>query len=104
MAMVYESASKSYLETLDDINFFFSIVFLVECIMKFIAFGVGGYLQSNWRNFDLFVVICSIIDYIMVSFGDSDIKVLTVGPQLARIFRVLRVTRLLKLVKSMRGL
>lgn len=42
----------------------------------------------------------SIIDLIMDLMGNSFMKALKVGPQIARVFRVLRVTRVLKLVKS----
>ena len=82
-------------------NYVFTITFIVECILKLIAFGFKGYFLSNWNRFDFFVVMTSIIDFVMLVMGGSFSKVLRVGPQLARVIRVLRVSKLLRLVKSL---
>ncbi|EGR32725.1 hypothetical protein IMG5_072530 [Ichthyophthirius multifiliis] len=103
MALSYEGSSIEYNNTLEKINYFFTTVFIVELIMKLIAFRFEGFWISSWNKFDLFVVISSIID-IVLNFLGNGISFLRVGPQLIRIVRVLRVTRLLKLVKSMQGL
>jgi hypothetical protein len=104
MAMAYEGSKPLYDNTLENINYAFTAVFILESLLKFIALGVKGFCVSGWNRFDLFVVLSSIVDILMNVIGSSTISFLRVGPQLARIVRVLRVTRLLKLVKSMRGL
>lgn len=64
MAINYEGSSVFYNEILDNINFFFTTVFIVECILKHIAFGFS-YYKNSWNNFDLIVVIASILDIVM---------------------------------------
>lgn len=43
------------------INFIFSLIFIVEFILKFSAFG-KAYFLSGWNTFDFFVVLASILD------------------------------------------
>lgn len=62
------------------VNYFFTTVFLVECLLKLTALGPIVYFHGGWNQFDFFVVVCSIVDLIMVRFSDSSIQILTVGP------------------------
>lgn len=103
MALTFEDSTALYNTVLENINYFFTSVFILECILKFLGLGIRGYLYSSWNKFDLFVVITSIIDILMNNLGQSFLSFLRVGPQLARILRVMRVSRLLKLVKSLKG-
>ena len=50
---------------LENINYFFTALFILEAIFKLVAFGPKGYWISNWNKFDLFVVIASMVDIIM---------------------------------------
>ncbi|KAL4480370.1 hypothetical protein ABPG74_020886 [Tetrahymena malaccensis] len=104
MAMAYEGSPSSYDSVLEYINLFFTSCFILETIMKFIAFGIKGFFANDWNKFDLFVVISSIVDIILNYSGALSASFLRIGPQLIRIIRVFRVSRLLKLVKSMKGL
>lgn len=104
MALTYEGSPASYDTVLENINYFFTSVFILECIMKFVGLGVRAFWYSGWNRFDLFVVISSIIDILMSTIGTSLFSFLRVGPQLARILRVMRVSRLLKLIKSLKGI
>ncbi|EGR31327.1 hypothetical protein IMG5_112540 [Ichthyophthirius multifiliis] len=105
MAIAYEGSPKSYDQTIEQINLFFTAVFIVELIFKLISYGIKGYWISSWNKFDMFIVLSSIVDLILnFVMGNQSLSFLRVGPQLARIMRVMRVTRLLKLVKSMQGL
>lgn len=45
-------------------NNVFSIIFIIEAILKIIAFG-NTYFDANWNRFDFFVVSASIFDFIM---------------------------------------
>jgi Ion transport protein len=103
MAMVFEESSPEYNAILESINTGFTSVFIAETTFKIIAYGFIDFMQSGWNQFDLFVVITSLLDIALSQVG-TNASFLRVGPQLIRIVRVLRVTRLLKLVKSMRGL
>ena len=104
MALTYEGSPSSYDTILEDINYFFTAVFIMECCLKNVGMGVRAYLYSGWNRFDLFVVSSSIVDLLMTTIGNSLFSFLRVGPQLARVLRVMRVSRLLKLVKSLKGI
>ena len=101
MALPYESASQSYLDTLEDINLVFTFIFIAEMLFKLVSFGFKGYWVNNWNKFDFCVVISSIVDLIMNQLGNQLGSFLRVGPQLARILRVLRVSRLFRLAKGL---
>jgi hypothetical protein len=69
---------------LDAINYFFSSIFLIECILKITAMGFKGYWMSIWNQFDFFVVAASVIDIMMsLTMGKSSgggTSFLRVGP------------------------
>ena len=85
-------------------NVVISVLFLLEAVMKLIAFGVGGYFQSNWNRFDFLVVLVCFMG-IGIEFGGvsgtaslSLIRVLRVGS----IFRLVpKAKRLLKLFQTL---
>jgi hypothetical protein len=62
MAMVFEAAPDAYLNSLKNINLFFTSVFISEAFLKIFAYGPRGYFYSNWNRFDFFVVCTSILD------------------------------------------
>ncbi len=64
LAVVFDDSPKSYNDTLDSINYFFTVVFALECILKLIAFG-SSYFHNSWNIFDFFVVFSSGIDIVM---------------------------------------
>lgn len=104
MALTFDGTTPEYDTVLENINYFFTAVFILECILKFVGLGVRAFWYSGWNRFDLFVVLSSIIDILMSTIGTSLFSFLRVGPQLARVLRVMRVSRLLKLVKSLKGI
>ncbi len=64
MAINYEGSSLEYNEVLENINYFFTTVFIVEAILKLIAFGFS-YFKNSWNVFDFCVVISSLLDIAM---------------------------------------
>lgn len=80
MAIIYDEASTTYVFALENINIFFTGVFLIECLIKQIGLGTTQYFHSKWNRFDFFVVVCSLIDIVMTYFFSSAIKILRVGP------------------------
>jgi hypothetical protein len=103
MAATFEGQSDNYSEILEKINYFFTAAFTLECGAKLIAHG-GNYFNSAWNKFDFFVVSASFLDIVMANMSANSLKVIRVGPQLARIMRVMRVTRLFKLLNKYKGL
>ena len=79
MAINYEGSPKSYNNILDYINFFFTGIFGLECIMKLIAFD-KTYFKTSWNVFDFCVVIASFFDIIMNQLSAASLKFLRVGP------------------------
>ena len=69
MALVYEGASESYLAALYVLNLVFTTIFIIECILKLLGFGLNGYFFSTWNKFDFFVVTCSLLDLYLVYYG-----------------------------------
>jgi hypothetical protein len=98
-----QSADKQTI--LNNMNFGFSIIFIMEMLLKLIAFN-KAYFLSGWNIFDFFVVMASILDIILGYTGarTSQSSALSILPQIARIFRVLRITRLLRMFKRFKGL
>ena len=45
-------------------NYIFTAIFVMEAILKLIAYGFS-YFQTMWNKFDFFIVITSIIDILM---------------------------------------
>jgi len=99
MAMAYETSTKEYDAVIKVINLTFTSVFIAECALKLLGYGIFGYFYSGWNRFDFFVICTSLLDIILDQLGSNTISFLKVGPQLGRIFRVLRVSRLLRLIK-----
>lgn len=105
MMVAQDDQSQSRKDTLSNINFAFSVVFIMELALKLLAFN-KAYFLSGWNMFDFFVVMASVLDIILSTTGSSSSQssAISILPQIARIFRVLRVTRLLRMFKRFKGL
>lgn len=77
-------------------NILFSGIFLIEMIIKIIAFGFKGYLRDKFNIFDCFVVMISIVDIIVSSTLSFEVQA---GGAISA-FRIFRLFRVLKLVKT----
>ena len=103
MAMIYENNHPNYDKGLTIANYVFTGIFIAECIIKLLAYGLVGYFHTGWNKFDFFVVVASILDIIIANIDGIDAAFLK-SFQIIRVLRVLRVTRVLRLVKSLKGL
>ena len=103
MAMNFDTPDEKYDLALTYANYVFTGIFIVECIIKLVAYGPVGYFYSGWNKFDFFVVVASIGDLIIGNIDGIDAKFLK-SFQIIRVLRVLRVTRVLRLVKALKGL
>ena len=87
MALDYEGAEPGMLMFLTISNYFFTAVFLIECIIKLYVYRLP-YFKTAWNKFDFFVVACSLIDLgIELSLPtpeggneSNDNQILSVGP------------------------
>ena len=80
MAIIYDSASEDYEKTLEDINLGFTLIFLLEALIKMTGLGPKAYFHVDWNKFDLFVVMASLIDLFLSLFIDNAVTFLRVGP------------------------
>ena len=81
------------------IDFVFSIIFIIECVVKNIAMGFVGhkkaYLRDPWNCLDFFIVLISIISMLPIPGGSDSLKAL-------RTFRILRPLRSINKMPTMR--
>ena len=95
----------SWDSSLSNINLGFTVIFTSEAVLKIFGYGIRNYLRDYFNDFDLFVVIISLVEVVINSLGSgsggnaaSAFKVV----RIFRIFRVLRVSRLLRSLKFMK--
>ena len=81
------------------IDVVFSIIFIIECVVKNIAMGFAGhkkaYLCDPWNCLDFFIVLISIISMLPIPGGSDSLKAL-------RTFRILRPLRSINKMPTMR--
>nr|CAH0109633.1 unnamed protein product [Daphnia galeata] len=83
--------SVLYKETLHYMNTAFTALFSIECMLKIISFGVRNFFKDPWNTFDFVTVVGSIIDALVVEFGENFINV-----GFLRLFRAARLIKLLR--------
>ena len=103
MCLSYDGCSERLINLLKSLNYLFTFVFILECVLKLFTFGIKPYFHVSWNKFDFFVVVVSIIDWIVAGIDGIDAAFLKTF-QIIRILKVLRVSRVLRLVKTLNGL
>jgi len=105
----YDGMSASFQMFLRISNYIFTVIFVYELVVKYIAFGCQRYHMGShprslaaWNNFDLFIVFISVIGILFDDIIGADN--LPINPAILRILRILRVARILKLLKSAKDL
>ena len=102
MALTYEGSTPGMDTFLRVSNYFFSLVFLIEAILKLLTYR-WSYFQTAWNKFDFFVVVSSVFDFCL-EFVDVDaMKGFPIG-NVAKVQRVLRVSRVLRLAGKNKNL
>ncbi|TRY59084.1 hypothetical protein DNTS_008394 [Danionella cerebrum] len=89
-------------EALKYCNYVFTVVFIIEALLKLVAFGVRRFFKDRWNQLDLAIVLLSIMGITL-----EEIKMnaaLPINPTIIRIMRVLRIARVLKLLKMATGM
>ncbi|KAG5879873.1 hypothetical protein JTB14_036702 [Gonioctena quinquepunctata] len=72
-------------------NILFTFLFLCETVLKLIAYGIKNFFKDPWNTFDFVTVIGSIVDAMVVEFGENFINV-----GFLRLFRAARLIKLLR--------
>ncbi|XP_057324911.1 voltage-dependent calcium channel type A subunit alpha-1 isoform X2 [Microplitis mediator] len=74
LMMKYHEAPPVLLDSLTIVNIVVTLLFFIECILKIIAFGCKNFFKDPWNTFDLITVIGSIVDALVVEFGQYIFK------------------------------
>ena len=84
-----------YVLTLEIIDFFFIIFFLMEAIFKIRDNGWKGYISQRWNQFDFIILVLSLPSIFAIFEGavsESNLSIVF-------LFRIARVTRFFKFLK-----
>ena len=85
---------------LDIAEFVFLGLFVFEMLFKMYSLGLTGYFVSNFNRFDCFVVVGSIIEFVLIHF-----KVMPpLGISVLRCVRLLRVFKVTRYWTALRNL
>ncbi|XP_064419425.1 voltage-dependent T-type calcium channel subunit alpha-1I isoform X1 [Latimeria chalumnae] len=83
-------------------NYMFTTVFVLEAVLKLIAFGLRRFFKDRWNQLDLAIVLLSVMG---ITLEEIEINAaLPINPTIIRIMRVLRIARVLKLLKMATGM
>ncbi|XP_076228266.1 calcium voltage-gated channel subunit cacophony isoform X1 [Nomia melanderi] len=108
LMMKFHRQSDVYKNTLKYMNMCFTGMFTVECILKIAAFGVRNFFKDAWNIFDFITVIGSIVDALVIEFGER-FSSMPSGGQLGEkkenfinvgFLRLFRAARLIKLLRQ----
>ncbi|XP_076258403.1 calcium voltage-gated channel subunit cacophony isoform X1 [Rhynchophorus ferrugineus] len=70
LMMKYHQSPPLLSDILAVMNILFTFFFLCETILKLIAFGFKNFFKDPWNTFDFVTVIGSIVDAMVVEFGE----------------------------------
>ncbi|XP_073448761.1 voltage-dependent T-type calcium channel subunit alpha-1I isoform X1 [Aquarana catesbeiana] len=102
MSLEHYSQPKSLEVALKYCNYMFTTVFVLEAVMKLVAFGFRRFFKDRWNQLDLAIVLLSVMG---ITLEEIEINAaLPINPTIIRIMRVLRITRVLKLLKMATGM
>ncbi|PWA33292.1 hypothetical protein CCH79_00013620, partial [Gambusia affinis] len=89
-------------EVLKYCNYVFTIIFVIEALLKLVAFGFHRFFKDRWNQLDVGIVALSILG---ITLEELKMKAaLPINPTIIRIMRVLRIARVLKLLKMAKGM
>uniref|UniRef100_G3WI54 Voltage-dependent T-type calcium channel subunit alpha n=1 Tax=Sarcophilus harrisii TaxID=9305 RepID=G3WI54_SARHA len=72
-------------------NYMFTTVFVLEAMLKLVAFGLRRFFKDRWNQLDLAIVLLSVMG---ITLEEIEINAaLPINPTIIRIMRVLRIAR-----------
>ncbi|XP_062866886.1 voltage-dependent T-type calcium channel subunit alpha-1H [Trichomycterus rosablanca] len=102
MSMEHYNQPKYLEEALKYFNYVFTVVFVIEAVLKLVAFGFRRFFKERWNQLDLAIVLLSVMG---ITLEEIDLNAsLPINPTIIRIMRVLRIARVLKLLKMATGM
>ncbi|XP_050424042.1 voltage-dependent T-type calcium channel subunit alpha-1G isoform X2 [Adelges cooleyi] len=101
MALEFYMMPKALTYALKIFNYFFTAVFILECVMKMLALGMQLYVKDRWNILDIGIVLLSIVG---ITLEELESKIIPINPTIIRVMRVMRIARVLKLLKMAKGI
>ncbi|XP_068439080.1 voltage-dependent T-type calcium channel subunit alpha-1G isoform X3 [Clinocottus analis] len=101
MSMEHYQQPKELKKALTICNYIFTVIFVLESVLKLVAFGFRRFFKDKWNQLDLAIVLLSIMG---ITLEEIDGNALPINPTIIRIMRVLRIARVLKLLKMAVGM
>ena len=107
MMCSHHAPSAAFVDVTEALNLVFSIIFLLEAIIKIAGFGWKQYIRDWWNRFDFLIVVLTVATY-AIQWSGSDSEGggsgLPIDPTIGRLLRLFRGIRVLRMVKSAKGL
>ena len=75
----------------------FTIIFTIEMILKWLAYGIKSYFRNSWNILDFLIVVVSILGTVLDLFGVDNIPAF-------KSMRTLRALRPLKALSRFEGI
>ena len=98
------ASTAGYKQGLQVCNWVFTLVFLVEMLLRILAHGPVGYFGDSMNLFDATVVTISLVEFgVTISAGPS-LSLNVSGLRTLRLFRAFRALKAFKLARSYSGL
>lgn len=97
LAMHHVGMAEELTKTIFWLNVAFTIIFLMEVVVKLIGLGVKQYFHDRWCMFDFSVAMLSAAQIAIDVAAKSDVPAVN----LLRVFRVVRVFRLVPKVRHL---
>ncbi|KAL0992517.1 hypothetical protein UPYG_G00094400 [Umbra pygmaea] len=102
MSMEHYNQPQYLEDTLKYFNYVFTCIFIIEALLKLLAFGLHRFFKDRWNQLDVAIVLLSIMGITLEELKMN--AALPINPTIIRIMRVLRIARVLKLLKIAKGI
>merc|ERR1711871_1197710 len=100
MASQHYDMPEYYSQFLERANQVFTLLYLVELLIKLLAMGAHFDFEDPWNQFDAVVVVLSLISMVLLDF----VLDITTGSTAVILLRVVRIGRLFRLIKKAKTL
>jgi voltage-dependent calcium channel L type alpha-1D len=67
LALRWYEQTREAINIIEAMNLFFTVVFLLEAIIKIGGYG-RRYFKENWNRFDFFIVVVSVAEWVITQF------------------------------------
>ncbi|KAK3748061.1 hypothetical protein QZH41_004204 [Actinostola sp. cb2023] len=95
LMLSYDDPGQHYDRYLEYVNMAFTFVFLLEAILKLIAFKLN-YFRDYWNIFDFIIVVATLVEVLIELAKNGGGNTRDIDPSFFRLFRAARLVKLLR--------